>query len=45
MFKAHGTYAHLIQVKWSQGLRGKGKKKKKKESLFKVIFPPPPKKK
>lgn len=34
MFKAHGTYAHLIQVKWSQGLRGKGKKKKKKQAYL-----------
>lgn len=34
MFKAHGTYAHLIQVKWSQGLRGKGAKKKKKKAYL-----------
>lgn len=28
MFKEHGIYTHLIQVKGPQGLRGKDEKKK-----------------
>lgn len=42
MFKEHGTYTHLIQVKGPQGLRGKDAKNP--QPYLRLFFPPPKKK-